>query len=323
MASEEGRTWLLLIHQLPPRPNALRVKIWRRLRQVGAVAVKQSVYAMPLSGQGREDLGWILQEVVAGGGEGSLSEARFVAGLDDGQIIAQFHVERNADYEKILQDCEDLKMEWSSDSIDPRDPEHKGPARLARLRRRLEEVRAIDFFQAPARAATEDRLRELAGMLAAPPAPVRGAGAPVGLRGKVWVTRQDVFIDRLACGWLVRRFVDAAATFKFVAAEAYATGANEIAFDMFEGDFSHEGELCTFEVMIRRLGLDDPALIPLAEIVHDLDLKDNQYGHAETAGLHALLSGLTTALADDDTRMAEGVRLFDNIYAFFQGQRAA
>jgi len=317
MASEADRTWLLLIHQMPPQPNALRVKIWRRLQQVGAVAVKQSVYAMPLSEQAREDLVWILQEIVAGGGEGSLSEARFFAGLTDAQIIAQFREARDADYEKLLQECEELKSEWSAAGIAPRDPEHKGPARLTRLRRRLEEVRAIDFFQAPARAATEQCLRELAGMLAGSPSQVRGAVEPIGFGGKVWVTRNDIFVDRLACGWLVRRFVDSQATFKFVASEDYVPSPNEVSFDMFNGDFTHEGDLCTFEVMIRRLGLDDPALPLLAEMVHDLDLKDNRFGRAETAGLHALLRGLVVAQSDDTARMDEAMRIFDSLRACF------
>ncbi len=325
MASEGGRTWLLLIHQIPPQPNALRVKIWRRLQQVGAVAVKQSVYAMPLSEQAREDLVWILQEIVAGGGEGSLSEARFLAGLSDAQIISQFREARRADYEKILHEGREMLAAWSSGHSDPRDPDQKGPAHLARLRRKLEDVAAIDFFQAPQRAVAELQLRELAGMLAGrSPAVAAGSGS-AELHGKVWVTRGNLFVDRLACGWLIRRFVDPAAVFKFVATEDHVASPNEVRFDMFQGDFTHEGDLCTFEVMLRRLGLDDAALTPLtplAELVHDIDLKDNRHGRPETAGLQALLSGLAASQPDDTARLEESLRVFDGMYAYFQGRRS-
>ncbi len=88
MTTIDPKKWLLLIHQIPPKPNALRVKIWRRLQQVGAVAIKQSVYAMPFSEQSREDLSWTLKEIIEGGGDGSISEVRFMEGLTDEQVVA-------------------------------------------------------------------------------------------------------------------------------------------------------------------------------------------------------------------------------------------
>ncbi len=145
MASVEPKKWLLLIHQIPPKPNALRVKIWRRLQQVGAVGIKQSVYVMPLSEQSREDLSWTLKEIVEGGGDGSISEARFVEGLSDEQVLALFHKARKSDYEKLIQDASALLAEWSSGGSDPRDPATKGSGQLSRLQRRLNDIAAIDF----------------------------------------------------------------------------------------------------------------------------------------------------------------------------------
>jgi hypothetical protein len=323
MTSVDSRKWLLLIHQIPPKPNALRVKIWRRLQQVGAVAIKPSVYVMPLSEQSREDLSWTLKQIVEGGGDGSISEARFVEGLSDEQILTLFHNARKSDYEKLMHDANALLAEWSSGGNDPQDPAAKGPAQLARLQRRLDDIAAIDFFQTLEHAAAELQLNELRNLLAGQPftgttTVSKGIG---DLRGKTWVTRSNLFVDRIACGWLIRRFVDPAAVFKFVSEPRYFPKPNEIRFDMFDGEYTHEGDRCTFEVMIQRLQIQDHALEPLAEVVHDIDLKDGKFGRSETDGFNALLIGLVATHQDDDQRMTEGFRLFDNLYTYHQRQK--
>src|SRR6266446_6754255 len=99
--SSEGR-WLLLIHQLPPKPDYFRVKIWRRLQRLGSVAIKNSVYVLPKNEQTQEDFQWVLREIVEGGGDASLCEARFVEGLSDDQVKALFHEARNAEYDQIV-----------------------------------------------------------------------------------------------------------------------------------------------------------------------------------------------------------------------------
>ena len=322
MTAENSKKWLLLIHQIPPKPNALRVKIWRRLQQVGAVAIKQSVYVMPLSESSREDLNWILKEIVEGGGDGSISEARFVEGLSDQQILALFQNARKADYDKLIQEANTLLAEWSAEGFDPRDPSAKGSAQLSKLQRHLDEIGAIDFFQVPERNTAELLIRELANHVSDSPAAGTNDAAGLGdLKGKTWVTRRNLFVDRIACGWLIRRFVDRAAVFKFVAGPRYTPKSDEIRFDMFDGEYTHEGDRCTFEVMIQRLGLQDHALGPMAEVVHDIDLKDEKFGRRETVGFNALLTGLVVAQPDDDRRMTEGLRLFDNLHAYFQRQK--
>jgi hypothetical protein len=322
MNPAEFKKWLLLIHQIPPNPNALRVKIWRRLQKVGAVAIKQSVYVMPLSEQSREDLSWTLKEIVEGGGDGSIAEARFIEGLSDEQILALFHSARKLDYQKLIQEANALLAEWSSEGSDPRNPATRGPAQLAKLQRRLDETAAIDFFHTPERATAELQIKELGHLLAGQPAAgSEGRGGLADLMGKTWVTRGNLFVDRLACGWLIRRFVDKTAAFKFVADPHYVPKANEIRFDMFDGEYTHEGDRCTFEVMIQRLQIQDHALGPLAEVVHDIDLKDEKFGRNETDGINALLTGLVAAHPDDDLRMMEGFRLFENLYAYYQRQK--
>jgi hypothetical protein len=319
MTLNDSKTWLILIHQLPPKPNALRVKIWRRLQQVGAVAIKPSVYALPLSENSREDLNWILKEIVAGGGDGSISEMRFLEGLTDDQLIALFQDARRSDYETIIQDTRQLLAAWASGQDEPKEPALKGTAQLSRLRRRLDELLAIDFFQTPEGGTAETLLQELAVQVSGEP-----STAPVdleeveNLQGKTWVTRSNLFVDRLACGWLIRRFIDHEAVFKFARGPRYVPQPGELRFDMFEGEFTHEGVRCTFETMIRRFRLQDRALVPMAEIVHDIDLKDNKYGRSETSGFSALLAGLVASHPDDEQRLEEGIRLFENLFTYFQ-----
>jgi hypothetical protein len=320
MGSENPNKWLVLIHQIPPKPDALRVKTWRRLQQIGAVAIKQSVYVMPFLEQSREDLSWTLKEVIDGGGDGSISEVRFVEGLTDDQVISLFQNARKSDYEKIIKNANQLVAEWSDGNIDPKDPAKRVKAQLEKLQRQFDNIAAIDFFKAPERGTANLLIKDLA-------ARSSGIVSDVGtsterldaLKDKVWVTRKNVFVDRIACGWLIRRFVDEAALFKYIDSDAFAPGPGEIRFDMFEGEYTHEGEQCTFEVMIKRLNLQDSGLTALAEVIHDIDLKDNKFNRSETDGLYALLTGLTASEPDDEKRMAKGAQLMENLYAYFHG----
>lgn len=322
MTADEPDKWLLLIHQIPPKQNALRVKTWRRLQQVGSVPIKQSVYVMPLSEQSREDLSWILKEIVEGGGDGSISEAQFVEGISDLQILALFQNARESDYKKLIRETGELLAEWSAGKTAPRDLATKGSAHLVKLKRRLDEISAIDFFNIPERAAAELQIKKLSSMLARQPADSSKVTEDMSdLIGKTWVTRANLFVDRIACGWLIRRFVDKEVKFKFVADSHYMVMPNEVRFDMFDGEFTHEGDRCTFEVMIQRLQIQDHALGPLSEVVHDIDLKDEKFGRSETGGVNALITGMVSAYTNDAQRMNEGLHLFDNLYAYYRRKK--
>ena len=313
--------WLLLIHQLPARPAYLRVKVWRRLQALGAAAVKNAVYALPATAGAREDFGWLLREIASGGGEAFVCEARMVDGLADREVRAMFDRARDADYGELARQARDLAGTLGGEPAAETRVEAR--AQLARLRARLAQVAAIDFFGAPGSqaaegllAALEDRLRE-----DEPAEPAAPADDPGPLRGRTWVTRRGVHVDRIASAWLVRRFVDPEATFRFVPAKGYEPEPGELRFDMFGGEFTHEGDRCTFEVLLARAGPDDPALRAIAELVHDLDLKDGRFGRPETAGLGALVEGLCAATGDDQERLARGAALLDDLHAYFRRRR--
>ena len=309
----DDRRWLLLIHQIPPKPAYFRVKVWRRLQTMGAVAIKNSVYVAPKTDQTQEDLEWLLREIVDGGGDASICEARFIEGLQDDQVEALFNTAREADYHQIADEARAIaERRPSAESA------LAGDVELERLRRRLKAIADIDFFGAPGREIAEGLVRDLERQQRSSTEAAPHGADPERYRGRTWVTRKGVHVDRIASAWLVRRFVDPDAEFKFVPARGYRPEHGEIRFDMFEAEFTHDGDRCTFEVLIERLGLDDPALLPLAEIVHDIDLKDAKFGREELAGVDALITGVAAAHRDDAQRLARGGAVFDALYEYFR-----
>ena len=320
--SNQGR-WLLLIHQIPPKPSYFRVKIWRRLQQLGAVAIKNSVYVLPKSDQSQEDFQWVLREIMEGGGEASLCEARFVEGLSNEQVEALFHAAREANYRQIAEEVRRITRSLPS-GLGPED-NRSAEIDLARLKRQLAEVVAIDFFGSPAREVVEGLITGLETRLRDRRTGTRRASIPTirieEVRDKTSVTRKGIHVDRMASAWLIRRFIDPAARFKFVPPKGYNPLADELRFDMFEAEFTHEGDRCTFEVLINRLGLDDPALRPIAEIVHDIDLKDSKFGREETVGIDRLIAGIAMAHKDDESRLSRASAVFDDLYEYFRRKR--
>ncbi len=309
------QAWLLLIHQLPAKPAYLRVKIWRRLQALGAVALKGSVYALPHTDETQEDLQWLLKEIAEGGGEGFVCEARMAGGLSDADIQTLFAAAREDDYRALLSDLDEVAAALPQVEADPSAP----LAQLARVRRRLDQVAAIDFFQAEGRAAVERALRGLEDRLKPPEAGAAAvARSPAeDLKGRTWVTRRGVHVDRIACAWLIRRFVDPQATFKFVPPKGYRPLQGELRFDMFEAEFTHEGDRCSFEVFLDRCGLDDPALRVIAEIIHDLDIKDGKFARPEAAGIGRLLEAIAAAHPGDEARVARGSAMLDDLHVLF------
>jgi hypothetical protein len=320
--AQSKKEWLLLIHQIPPKPSYFRVKIWRRLQQVGAIAVKQSVYALPKSQQSLEDFGWILKEIAEGRGDASICEAHFVEGLTDEQVVALFQRARKGEYEKIIQEARTLQNRFSADFSATAETMTNLKSQLSRLKSKCDEIVATDFFSAPERSAAEIVLADLHSQVTGAPKTKAAVKRNIKeLKRRTWITRENVFVDRIASAWLIRRFVDREAKFKFVSSENYLPRKKELRFDMYEGEYTHEGDRCTFEVTMDRLGITDRALTPIAEIVHALDLKDEKYHRPETAGLEVLLSGIVMAHASDKERLEKGGELFDALYEYFQRQK--
>jgi len=322
--------WILLIHSIPPRPSYLRVKIGRRLQKVGAVAVKNSVYALPRTDGAREDLEWIAHEISSDGGEAQLCESRFIGGVTDEAIEQQFRLARQRDYVEAIELARRLldslaPVRRRSGKVAPR-RHAQAEVALGRLRRRLEEIIAIDHFGAPGRAELEGLLLSVEEKLRAPrpAAPKANLDVPSlqKVRGRTWVTRKGIHVDRICSAWLIRRFIDPAAKLKYVEAKGYVPAPGELRFDMFDAELTHEGDRCTFEVLLARTGSQDRALRHIAELVHDLDLRDGKFAREELKGFAALITGICLEHRDDDGRLAAGTTVLDALYRVFQ-QRAS
>lgn len=288
--------WLLLIHQLPPKPDYLRVKLRRRLQRLGAVPLKRTVYALPAGDQAREDFEWLAREIATDGGEAALCESTFLDADTDRRLMQSIRAACTDGYEAIAA------------------ASRSGAADVDRLTRRLHEIQALDHFGAEGRADAEAALEALTVRLTQPGGSMPSSTLPDKPKARVWVTRAGVYVDRIASAWLIRRFVDPEAQFRCVAPRQYRPEPGEIRFDMFEGEFTHDGDLCTFETLCRHFALRDPTLKAIGEIVHDIDCKDEKFARKETPGVQLVLDGIARANKSDEDRLARGAALFDDLY---------
>ena len=301
--------WLALTYSLPSAAaSSRRVAVWRRLRALGAVSPTGSLYLLPESDENQEALDWLAQEIETAGGEALVLRIERLEGEAERRVIELSRTARDEDYQKIAAEAEQTGKTGLRE-------------RVERLRRRLAEVSRIDFFQAPGRTAAEAALARLETALGHGES---GREMPYAdlerYRGRLWVTRPRPHVDRLACAWLIRRFVDPQAEIRY----ADTAEAGEVSFDMRNAELGHRGNRCTFETMVAAFGLEeDPALAALAEIVHDIDLRDGVSARPEIPGVDAALRGWSAAGWPDAELERHGIALFEGLYRGLQQARPA
>lgn len=332
MKSQPRQDWTLLIHQLPPRPTNLRVRIWRQLQKLGAVAIKNSVYVLPANEKTNEDFQWLKQQIESAGGEAAVFRADSVEGATDQEIVAAFNKARDEEFAVITGELEALtraiREQTRGQQFSPgRLAAHE--AELDKLHLELQRISANDFFNAKGSVGAlngyvhcEKAIRATRG----PAAQASRSSAkssmldPAGYQGRRWVTRRNLHIDRLASAWLIKQFIDKRPRFYFVAEGETIEGA--IPFDMFGAEFTHHGEDCTFETLLKWFSLSDiKGLRELAEIVHDIDLRDDRFHRLEAAGLNAVINGLSEILRDDRRLLQQTGLIFDGLFELL-GKRA-
>ena len=252
-----------------------------------------------------------MREIRADGGEANLFEARVIEGLSDGEIQQLFKAARDEDYEAITSEAR----------LVDREDRQRLTLDIARLRKRIADVQSIDFFGAPKGQLAVTVVEELAQTIEEPAQASSEAESSDSYRDRTWVTRAGVHVDRMASAWLIRRFVDPEAHFKFVTEKQYAPKDGEVRFDMFNAEFTHEGDRCTFEVLVDRMRLDDPALRAIAEVVHDIDLKETKFDRPETSGIAVLVAAIAMAHRDDEDRIARAAAVLEDLYVYYQKKR--
>ncbi len=306
-------TWLALLHQLPAKPPYLRVKIWRRLQSIGAVPLKNAVHLLPNTEASQAAFRTLLQEITSSCGEAILTEIRLLDGQSDPEVRTLFDTARDADYDDLAQSARRLLETGPATSAD-----------IAKLQKRLEDIGRIDFFGAHGRQEAEAALTELDRRRYQHPDVTRTAPAetPQDLINRIWVTRSGVHVDRIACAWLIQRFIDPQARFRFVDSRSHDPRPDELRFDMADAEFTHEADRCSFETLLLRASLtDDPALQAIGEIIHELDIADGKFARPETAGLGAMLSGVCASTDDDLQRIALASDALNQFHAFFSNRK--
>jgi hypothetical protein len=277
------------------------------------------VYLLPLREDLLAELERIFAVAVSGGGDAHIFRAQPVGHPSHEEIVQTFQRARDEDYRDLAARLRRwvLKLERTGGDASPRGPSR---IRLGHARRRLQQIGRIDFFQASLRTEAEGALREFEARLAADAA-TAGLLAPETNReliGRTWVTRRGIQVDRIASAWFIRRFIDARARFRFIDPHEEQARGDELTFDMMGADFTHEEDRCTFETLVRRVKPRDGALARVAEILHDIDIKDGKVGRPEARGIEQLLLGLLAANPDDESRLDRGFAMFDDLYQSFR-----
>ena len=304
---------LLLLVGLPPHPSSLRVRVWRRLRSLGAVPLKRSAYLLPDTPDRYEDFQWLAQEVQREGGDATLVRVKEIENVTPADVLRLFHEPRDADYKHLA-----ARYRKVLQTLERKSGAGRVQEELARLAKDHQRIRDIDFFDAPGGAEVR-RLEEVIAMRTRRPESARQAetAAPAldlaALRGRRWVTRPRPHVDRVASAWLIKRFIDPAAEFSFAPPAEFPQDA--IPFDAPGVELTHHGEDCTFETLVKRARPRDRRLLRLAEVVHEADLRDGKVPHEEARGIDGAIRALLAALPDDHQVLAQGMALFEGLYA--------
>ncbi len=308
MRVKKKLTWLLLLLRLPATHKAERVAIWRKLKKSGAIQIQTSTYVLPDEPARYESFQWLTQEVRSAGGDATLVRAREIEGLPNEKLIELFNTARAKEYatlRELLRALSHRRKTRSSPTFGDK---------LDRVRKQFREIWQTDFFNCPRAQDVEMLLRKMEGTqpgeASVPKVVTRD------YRGRTWVTRPRPEIDRIGSAWLIRKFIDPKA--KFIFAKKIPANGRVVSFDMLEADFSHQGDDCTFETLLKRFRIQDKMLRKMSEMIHDADLDDDKFERAECIGIDRVLKGWAREGISDQEILRRGFQCFDALHAFLR-----
>ena len=315
--TKKSTAWLLLVSSVSGENKTARMRIWRALKASGAGALRDGVYVLPNSAAAEAVFQQQAGEVIAAGGSAHIMSLDSRNATQQREFASLFN--RNAEYAELFHQLDRIKT-----GIVKLD-EAQARRQIAALRRDVDALVVVDFFPGPPRHQVERALIDAEAALNAHFSPDEPHALKGGIprcdraryRGRTWATRERLWIDRVASAWLIRRFIDPKAELKFVPAKGYVPEPGELRFDMFDAEFTHVGDRCTFEVLVERMGLYDPALVAIGEIIHDLDLRDDKFGRDEVAGVRSAIDGICTVARDDDQRIVAATPMLDGLHSHF------
>jgi hypothetical protein len=306
MLAKKNLAWLLLLVRLPATHSAERVAIWRKLKKSGAVQIQTSTYILPDDPPRYETFQWLTQHIRDAGGNATLVRAREIEGFSNERLVDLFNAARAKEYASLREMLRPLIARAGRTS--------KLGGKLDRVRKQFREIRGTDFFDSPKAKDVEMVLRKLEETQPGPK--TQQKLEPRDFRHRIWLTRPRPEIDRVGSAWLIRKFIDPKA--RFIFGDKRAPNRRVLTFDMLDGDFSHDGEDCTFETLIRRFGIQGKVARKIAEMVHDADLGDDKFQRTECIGIDRVLKGWGKESISDHEILRRGFQCFDALYAFLQ-----
>jgi len=300
-------SWLLLLFSLPTNRNTERVAVWRRLKKLGAVQITTSTYLLPDQPAQYEQFQWLAQQIRDYGGDSTLVRAREIEGLTKEKVVAVFNDARAKDYAELRKSLQGVIARQRKMDAEI------ATAELERLTSQFREIRKVDFFDSP-------RGHDIAMLLRRATGPKRVRQLQTldarQYQGKTWLTRPRPEIDRVGSAWLISKYIDRKPKFVFGSgADAFP---NAIPFDILDAEFSHHGNCCTFETLIRRFAIPDKSLVKIGEMIHDADLDDARFQRVEAVGIDRVLKGWAKQGLPDKEILRRGFECFDALYAFLQ-----
>ncbi len=293
--------------QLPAQGASQRVSVWRKLQKYGALPWKNAAYILPHTPSNLEKFQWLAAQVRKYRGEASIAEVSRVQGYTRKDFIALFNQARGREFTKLAQE---IRV-----ALGARGRQGDGRQRgtFARLNRRFSEILALDAFGCRERKEVEALLKEVEPRKRADLDGSAALTRKIGeFRARLWMTRPRPEVDRVASAWLIKHFIDPRA--RFVFSPDPGSHPRAVRFDMFEGEFTHVGEDCTFETLLKHFGLQDRRLRPIAQIVHDADLEDNKFGRPEGKAMDQVIKGWGKMGLADEEILRRGFGLFDALY---------
>jgi hypothetical protein len=308
-------SWLLLVASLPTSGATPRMRLWRGIKALGCVPLRDGAYLLPQFNSHTEALMELAEQTNQEGGQAWVVNVATRSPDDEAAFLTLF--DRAEEYAGLASRLDHARKTLAS----------QNPAEVARivkrLRKELENVQRIDFFPNEASLGAEDAwsdFEEAANAILSPDEPHAEARSIPRLsiddyQGRTWATRRHLWVDRVASAWLIQRFIDRKAKFLWLDGPADCP-RDALGFDFDEAAFTHIGDKVSFEVLLASFGLEeDQGLAKLASLVHALDVGGSTT--PEALGFEAILSGARSRLPDDDALLAETGTVLDSLYIHF------
>jgi hypothetical protein len=314
--SEAAANWLVTVTLLPTEDPASRMRVLRTLESLGAAVIREGVYLLPDTRANRTSLDALGQYIFKSAGVAHVLQVS--AGSAAQQQSFQRMFDRTRRYEELIKNVESLRVGFG----------HSDPSAIASVlhkqRREFETIVALDFFPNETRSRAEKTLADTDAAvrkLMFPRQTQTGVGPGERITRRIWATRKPPWADRLACAWLIRRFVDPEGTVTWLD-KSQPPPASAIGFGFEGANFANSESRVTYEEMLVQLGLTkNPALTRIGSIVHFLEAGGTPV--PEAAGVQTLLQGAVRRSQNEDQLLGEAEKTFDLLYeAYFEAPKA-